>query len=43
MEDADILTKYPRRLVRRLLAAYHGFNEHDGSLMAAAMAYYFAL
>ena len=30
-------------LVRRLLAAYHGFNEHDGSLMAAAMAYYFAL
>ncbi len=43
MEDADIITKYPRRLVRRLLAAYQGFNEHDGSLMAAAMAYYFAL
>ena len=21
---------YPRRLGRRLLAAYHGFNEHDG-------------
>jgi membrane protein len=43
MHDADPFTKYPRRLVRRLLAAYHGFNEHDGSLMAAAMAYYFAL
>ena len=43
MDDADLFTKYPRRLVRRLLAAYHGFNEHDGSLMAAAMAYYFAL
>jgi membrane protein len=43
MDDADLFTKYPRRLVRRLLGAYHGFNEHDGSLMAAAMAYYFAL
>jgi membrane protein len=43
MDDADLFTKYPRRLVRRLLAAYQGFNEHDGSLMAGAMAYYFAL
>lgn len=42
-EDVDIVTKYPRRLLRRLLGAYHGFQEHDGSLMAAAMAYYFAL
>ncbi len=43
MDDADIVTKYPRRLLRRLLAAFGGFSEHDGSLMAAAMAYYFAL
>jgi membrane protein len=43
MDDADLITKYPRRLVRRLLGTYHGFSEHDGSLMAAAMAYYFAL
>jgi membrane protein len=43
MEDADLITKYPRRLARRLLGTYHGFSEHDGSLMAAAMAYYFAL
>jgi membrane protein len=42
-EDVDIVTRYPRRLLRRLLGAYQGFNEHDGSLMAAAMAYYFAL
>ncbi len=43
MEALNLLTKYPRRLLQRLLAAYQGFNEHDGSLMAAAMAYYFAL
>lgn len=43
MDTADRVMNYPRRLGRRLLAAYHGFNEHDGSLMAAAMAYYFAL
>ena len=43
MEDAELLTKYPRRLVRRLLGAYQGFNEHDGLMMAAATGYYFAL
>ncbi len=43
MDDGDLFTRYPRRLVRRLLATYHGFNEHDGLLMAAAVAYYFAL
>jgi membrane protein len=43
MDTADRVTNYPRRLGRRLLAAYHGFNEHDGSMMAAAVAYYFAL
>lgn len=43
MDDADPFTKYPSRLVRRLLAAYHGFNVHDGSMMAASVAYYFAL
>jgi membrane protein len=43
MGDANSLAKYPRRVGRRLLAAYHGFNEHDGFLMAAAIAYYVAL
>jgi membrane protein len=43
MEYVDSAVGYPRRLMRRLLAAYQGFNAHDGSLMAAAMAYYFAL
>jgi membrane protein len=43
MDYVDTATVYPRRLLRRLLAAYHGFNAHDGSLMAAAMAYYLAL
>lgn len=43
MEDGDLLTKYPRRLVRRLWGAYQGFNEHDGLTMAAATGYYFAL
>jgi membrane protein len=43
MDDADLITKYPRRFVRRLLAASQGYSQHDGSLMAAAMAYYFAL
>jgi membrane protein len=43
MDTADRITNYPRRLGRRLLATYHGFNEHDGSMMAAAVAYYFAL
>ena len=43
MDYVDRITHYPQRLGRRLLAAYHGFNEHDGSMMAAAVAYYFAL
>jgi len=43
MDDADVFTKYPRRLVRRMVATYHGFNEHDGFLMAGAIAYYLAL
>lgn len=43
MNDADLTARYPRRLVRRLLAAASGFGEHDGMLMAAAVAYYFAL
>src|SRR5690554_6294263 len=43
MKAAAPLTEFPRRVGQRLLAAYHGFNEHDGSMMAAAMAYYFAL
>ena len=44
MDDrSTFLPSYPRRLVRRIFGAYQGFNEHDGFLMAAAMAYYFAL
>jgi membrane protein len=43
MDYVDRVTRYPKRLGRRLLAAYHGFNEHDGSMMAASVAYYFAL
>jgi membrane protein len=43
MDDENFLTKYPYRLIRRLFGAYQGFNEHDGFLMAAAIAYYFAL
>lgn len=44
MDDrANPVTRFPRRLFRRLLGAYHGFNEHDGFLMAAAIAYYLAL
>lgn len=43
MDDLDLVTHYPCRIGRRLLAAYKGFSAHDGTLMAAAMAYYFAL
>jgi membrane protein len=43
MDFVDRVTHYPGRLGRRLLATYHGFNEHDGMMMAAAVAYYFAL
>jgi membrane protein len=43
MDYVQSATSVPRRHIGRLLAAYRGFNEHDGSLMAAAMAYYFAL
>lgn len=43
MEYVDQVTNLPRRLGRRLIAAYQGFNDHDGLSMAAATAYYFAL
>ena len=43
MRDANWATKLPRRLFARLNAALRGFVDHDGLLLAAATAYYFAL
>lgn len=43
MEESKSPLSYPKRLLRRLIAAYKSFNSHGGLMLAAAMAYYLAL